>query len=89
MNKREGIKDLTSTKEKHFHWYWQNREIEKEKQKLYYVKKNNSPHEERGSTESKTLRDKLDEKTSRSVCVCVCVCVCFKQQITTWKHDNN
>ena len=29
------------------------------------------------------------------VCVCVCVrarmhaCVCFKEQITTWKHDNN
>ena len=23
------------------------------------------------------------------VCVCACACVCFKQQITTWKHDNN
>ena len=40
------------------------------------LKKIIPPHEERGSTESKTLRDKLDEKTSRSVCVCVCVCVC-------------
>lgn len=41
------------------------------------------------------LNQRLSEtnwmKRQAEVCVCACThaCVCFKEQITTWKHDNN